>query len=90
MLVIESKVVAWLQDEVLQRTTHSNQIRGSRRRPIEEPTQLELAIEGLDLEVELTNRLTPLKFETIKVYSAAIAELYYTQVSIGLNTAPSF
>jgi hypothetical protein len=90
MLVTESKVVAWLQDEVLQRTTHSNRIRGSRRRPIEEPTQLELAIEGSDLEVELTNRLTPLKFETIKVYSAAIAELYYTQVSIGLNTAPSF
>ena len=43
-----------------------------------------------DLEAEPANCPVPLKYETVKVYSAAIAELYHTQVSMGLNWAPSF
>jgi hypothetical protein len=31
-----------------------------------------------------------LKWKTVNVYNAAIAELYYYQVSIGLNKAPTF
>jgi hypothetical protein len=99
-LVTESKVVAWLQDEVLQRTTSSSRVRGSRRRPIGHALQAELAVEGpqspghardsSDSEAEPSSRLAPLKYETVKVYSAAIAELYHTQVSMGLNRAPSF
>jgi hypothetical protein len=38
-----------------------------------------------DVEVESSNRCALLKYKTVKVYSAAIAELYYIQVLIGLN-----
>jgi hypothetical protein len=31
-----------------------------------------------------------LKWKTVNVYNAAIAELYHYQVSIGLNKAPNF
>lgn len=50
------------------------------------------ARDSSDSEVEPSNRSgpTPLKYETVNVYSAAIAELYHTQVSMGLNRAPSF
>jgi hypothetical protein len=106
--VTESKVVAWLQDEVLQRTTTSSRVRGSRRRPIRRPQQLGAAMEGLQSprnrdgldsdsdseaeaeEVGSSHCCTPLKYETVKVYNAAIAELYHTQVSMGLNQAPPF
>jgi hypothetical protein len=102
VLVTESKVVAWLQDEVLQRTTAPSRVRGSRSRPIERTPQPQLAVEGpqspghagysSDSQAEPTNRPgpAPLKYETVVVYSAAIAELYHRQVSMGLNTAPSF
>jgi hypothetical protein len=42
------------------------------------------------MEVESSHCCAPLKYETVKVYSAAIAELYNTQVSMGLNQAPPF
>ena len=114
MLVTESKVVAWLQDEVLQRTTSSRRVRGSCRQSIGRSLQPRAAIEGLqspgnagdssssDVEGEdgeeeeeeervgSSSRRAPLKYETVKVYSAAIAELYHTQVSMGLNQAPTF
>jgi hypothetical protein len=32
----------------------------------------------------------PLKWQTVNVYNAAIAELYHYQVSMGLNKAPTF
>ena len=36
------------------------------------------------------NEEGPLKWKTVNVYNAAIAELYHYQVSMGLNKAPTF
>jgi hypothetical protein len=109
VLVTESKVVAWLQDEVLQRTTTSSRVRGSRRQPIRRSLQPGRSLQPesarggpqlpevdsevdseVEVEAESSSRCTPLKYETVKVYIAAIAELYHAQVSIGSNQAPSF
>jgi hypothetical protein len=47
-------------------------------------------MDSSDLELKATNCFAPLKYKTVKVYNAAITKLYYTQVSISLNMAPSF
>jgi hypothetical protein len=94
VFVTESKVVAWLQDEVLQRTTAPKRVWGSCRQLARRPAGLGAAArpatDSSDSEPEATNCSAPLKYETIKVYSAAVAELYYTQVSMSLNIAPFF
>jgi hypothetical protein len=36
------------------------------------------------------NSLQTLKVKTVRVYIAAIAEIYHTQVSLGLNKSPNF
>jgi hypothetical protein len=43
-----------------------------------------------ELEAEAGAKEEPLKWTTVNGYNAAIAELYNYQVSMGLNTAPTF
>jgi hypothetical protein len=132
-------VVAWLQDDVLQRLLPPKGLRKGPKRRVRRPSQSELAMEGprstprskragagtgarartrtgtgtrtgasasagagcldavdtvsssLDSEdLEGSNSLRFLTVKTVQVYIAAIAKIYHTQVSLGLNTHPNF
>jgi hypothetical protein len=118
-------VVAWLQDDVLQRLLPPKGPRKGPKRRVGRPSQSELAMEGprstprskqagagtgasagastgcLDAvdtvssssdseDLEGSNSLRFLTVKTVRVYIAAIAEIYHTQVLLGLNTHPNF
>jgi hypothetical protein len=97
-LVTEDKVCAWLQEDVLQRTTGRKRGRRSRKPKLSAanagsttPRQLPPEPESSsDEESESEGDEGPLKWKTINVYAAAIAELYHFQVSMGLNRHPTF
>lgn len=109
-LVIEDKVCAQLQAEVLQRTIPKRGARRGCRQTIGLALQLEIAIEEgaqspstpkqtslsskaarSSLEESKASRIKgPLKQKTVNVYNTTIIELYYYQVSIGLNKALTF
>jgi len=101
-------VVAWLQDDVLQRSIPARGPRKGPKRRVGRPLLSELAAAGAraragcldavdagssssDLEdSEGSNSPKSLTAKTVKVYIAAIAEIYYIQVSLGLNKHPNF
>jgi hypothetical protein len=128
-------VVAWLQDDVLQRLLPPKGPRRGPKRRVGRPSQSELAMEGprstlrskqagagagagtrtrtrtgagagasagclnaVDTvssssdseDLEASNSLRFLTVKSVRVYIAAIAEIYHTQVSLGLNTHPNF
>jgi hypothetical protein len=79
----------------LQRKTPKKGARGGRRWTIGLPRASSVAAdvsgaEESELEPLPGKEEGPLKWKTVNVYNAAIAELYHYQVSIGLNNAPTF
>ena len=108
-------MVAWLQDDVLQRLLRPRGPRKGLKRRVGRPSRSELAMEGprskrtgagagagcldaVDIassssdskDLEGSNSLQFLTVKTVRVYIAAIAEIYHTQVSLGLNTHANF
>lgn len=84
---------------MLQRKTRKRGARGGRRRTIgltPGPSSGGAAAaagssaEESELEPLPGEEDGPLKWKTVNVYNAAIAELYHYQVSMGLNKAPTF
>jgi hypothetical protein len=114
-------VVAWLQDDVLQRLLPPKGPRKGPKRRVGRPSLAELAMEGprskrtgagadagvgasagclnaVDIvssssdseDLEGSSGLQFLTVKTVRVYIAAIAEIYHTQVSLRLNTHANF
>ena len=94
----EAKVCSWLQDDLLQRTIKpykrgQRALLGKRKRKLEaeeEEEEEEEAAAGAAGSSSEEKPRASLKYETIQVYLAAVAELYKQQVTRGVNSHPTF